>query len=131
MGLIHIIKPVQSSAVIKSQQHQEKNSLKRRESNPGLLSAKREHYTFVLSAHSEIILLQMHLRARKTFLIPALDRQKIFRQNFFQMIDCLVRKPKLVAKVFFHNGGVLRFCDKEAINLQNKLKTTNNPKAAL
>ena len=50
MGLICIIKPlstVLSSAVNKSQQHQEKKSWERQELNPGSLGAKRD-YPFAL-----------------------------------------------------------------------------------
>ena len=47
MGLIDIIKPlstVQSSAINKSQQHQEKNSWECQELNPGLLGEKQICY---------------------------------------------------------------------------------------
>ena len=47
MGSIDIMKPlftVLSSAVNKSQQHQEENSWKHRESNPGLLGEKHVYY---------------------------------------------------------------------------------------
>ena len=52
MGSIDIIKPmstVLSSAVNKSQQHQDKNSLERRELNLGPLGEKQECHPFVLS----------------------------------------------------------------------------------
>ena len=52
MGSIEIIKPVStvlSIAVNKSQQHQDKNSLERREWNLGPLREKQECHPFVLS----------------------------------------------------------------------------------
>ena len=57
MGSIDMIKPlstVQSSAVNKSQQHQEKNYWKWQESIPGLLGVKRERYPFCYAAHTSL-----------------------------------------------------------------------------
>ena len=53
MGLIDMIKPlstVQSSAVNKSQQPQEKNSWECRDSNPGPHGAKRERFPLCYGA---------------------------------------------------------------------------------
>ena len=87
MGLIGIIEPlstVLSSAVIKYQQHREKNSWERRESNSGLLGEKQERYLCAMQPPPPSPRHLAYLRSKPKFwtrIIPSLSE---FSGNLFQ-----------------------------------------------